>query len=127
MTTDERLSELAALPWDWDMDMDGKSPAPVPDAASVEAARDVVRVLAEHGFTVTAEDVCADVMGGMAVTIDDGASREAWFSALNGVRTIVTLSDASGPVRVESDYLSDATLAQTVAFLRGGPMLEWRR
>ena len=127
MTTDERLSELAALPWDWDLDMDGKTPAPVPDAASVEAARDVVRILTAHGVTVTAEDVCADVIGGVAVTIDDGACRQAWFSALNGVRTTVTLSDASGTFRVESDYLSDATLAQTVSFLRGGPMPEWRR
>lgn len=127
MTPDERLSELAALPWDWDLDMDGKSTAPVPDAASVEAARDVVRILAAHGFAVTAADILADVQGGMAVTIDDGACREAWFSALNGVRTIVTLSDAAGPIRVGSDYLSDATLAQTVAFLRGGPMPEWRR
>lgn len=127
MTPDERLSELAALPWDWDMDVDGKTPAPVPDVASIEAAREVVRILTEHGFTVTAEDILADVMGGIAVTTDDGAHREAWFSSLNGVRTIVTLSDSEGPLRVTGDYLSDATLAQTVAFLRGGPMPAWRR
>lgn len=120
-----RLAEIEALPEDWDVDP-RQGPAPVPDPSAMVAAREVVASLRASGVVVAPEDVDADVLGGVAVTVEGTAGRSAWFCLPNGHDGMVVVSAPVTTARSAGAALSPATLADAVAYLRGGPMPMWR-
>ncbi len=120
-----RLAAIEALPEDWDVDP-RLGPAPVPDRQALAAARSVVASLREAGVAVDPEDVDADVMGGVAVTLGGEAGRAAWVSLPNGHDGMVIVSTRSPAPWNAVAPLTPATLADAAAYLRGGPVPAWR-
>lgn len=105
------LAPLSALADGWD----GEG-APAPSPASIEAARVVLRDLALHGVHPGADDVSADVVGGVGVYLygPPESGRAVWLAfGSDGANTVIAGPDPFAARRLDPEAIADA-----LAFVR---------
>lgn len=109
--SEAHLAPLSALADGWD----GEG-APAPSADSIEAARAVLRDLATHGVEPAAEDVTADVMGGVSVYLygPAGSGRSVWLAFGNGGTPVIVCTGGT----LKAGRLTPESMADALAFVR---------